>query len=245
MMFNDTIDYVTDALARPSAISAERDGSVSVSTFCLYPSNALVNVFVSGGPNGAIVSDKGHAIDELTALNREVPDADRYLRRFCRNRGLFARRGIIFSPTIERHQLWAAIAFVANASAAAAAWGVEKLKIRQRRDVRGELKFLLDEIFPKGRLNRKSVIEGHSTRNYRFDTVIQLDSDHTLIVDPVISDANSINSRAVAHLDVGRREDERFVQRLVYDEQRIGMQPIWRFFKRPPRLFRYRTRIGR
>ena len=213
----NTADYVNDAMA-PFATYEERHGAVAVTTSCLYPSNAMVTVFVRGGPNGAIVSDDGRAIDELTALNREIPNADKFLYRFCRQTGLKAQKGRIVSPKITGNQLVATIAFVANASASAAAWGVEKFKLRRRRNLRKELEKLLNQSFSRTQIQKKRYIQGKSTRPYCFHNVVRLDG-RVLLIDPVIPDPNSINSHAIAHLDVSQRRDETIIQRLVFDDE--------------------------
>ena len=213
----NTAEYVHEAMA-PFATYEERHGAVAVTTSCLYPSNAMVTVFVRGGPNGAVVSDDGRTIDELTALNREIPNADKFLYRFCRQTGLKAQEGKIVSPKITGNQLVATIAFVANASASAAAWGVEKLKLRRRRNLREELEKLLNQSFASAKIQRRRYIEGKSTRQYCFHNVIRLDG-RVLVIDPVTRDPNSINSHAIAHLDVSRLRNDTIIQRLVFDDE--------------------------
>ena len=215
----NTSEYVTEALA-PFSSFEERHGVVAVPTACLYPSNAVVTVYVRGGSEyGAVVSDEGRAVDELTACNREIPDADRFLLRFCRRGGLRAKNGKITSPKVEAGQLAASIAFVANASAAAATGGLASLKLRSLRDLRKDLEILLGRTFPSGRIVRDRRIEGKSTRSYRFGSVIRLEHERLLLVDPVTPDANSINAHAIAHLDVSLRKDDSILQRLMYDDE--------------------------
>ena len=213
----NTQNYVENALA-PFTKFAEHNGAVAVTTSCLYPSNAMVTVYVRGGPNGAVVSDDGRAIDELTALNRDVKNADKFLSRFCNRSGLKAENGKITSARVSAQQLPASIVFVANASAAAVAWGVDKLKLRRRCNLREELEKLLNLSFPGDIIEKKRQIEGKSTRYYRFDTVVRL-NERLLLIDPVIPDANSINSHAIAHLDVRQREDESIIQCLIFDDE--------------------------
>lgn len=211
------MDFVIEALA-PYSIGSERDGTVAVPTQCLYPSLAAVTVYVQGGPNGAIVSDAGRAIDELTACNREIPDADRFLRRFCEKTGLKAEQGKIVSPKVSATQLAAAVAFVANASASAVAYGLDHLKSKPRRDVRAELLSVLRQTFPPKRITRQRFV-GTSNRPYTFDYVIHGSGDRYFLVDPVKPDPNSINSRAIAHLDLKGAGELNLTQRLVYDEE--------------------------
>lgn len=213
-----TAEYVSEALA-PLSTFEERHGAVAVRTSCLYPSNAAVTVYVRGGPiMGAIVSDDGRAIDELTACNRDIQHADKFLSPFCRRAGLVAENGKIRSPRIEAHQLASAVAFVANASANAVSRGLALLRPRSRSTVKEELEALLNHTFPIQHIERSWRIEGESTRTYKFDTVIKLDNRRILLIDPVSPDPNSINAHAIAHLDVGRLKDSSIAQRLVYDD---------------------------
>lgn len=215
----NTSEFVAEALA-PFSSFEERRGTVAVPTSCLYPSNAAVTVYVRGGSKfGAIVSDEGRAVDELTACNREILDADRFLSRFCRRGGLRAKNGKITSPRVGVEQLAASIAFVANASAEAATWGLQSLKLRSRRNLRKDLETILGRTFPSEHITRDRRIEGKSTRSYRFGTVIRLEQERLLLVDPVTPDPNSINAHAIAHLDVNQREDDNILQRLVYDDE--------------------------
>lgn len=211
------MDFVTEALV-PYAIGSERDGIVAVPTQCLYPSLAAVTVYVQGGPKSAIVSDGGRAIDELTACNKEIPDADRFLRRFCEKTGLKAAQGKIVAPDVNAAQLAAAVAFVANASASAVAYGLDHLKSRPRRDVRTELLSVLRQTFPTKRIARQRFV-GKSNRPYTFDYVVHGSGDRYLLVDPVKPDPNSINSRAIAHLDLKEAREPNLTQRLVYDDE--------------------------
>ena len=213
-----TAEFVAEALT-PFSTFVERHDAVVVLTSCLYPSNAAVTVSVRGGPKmGAIVSDDGQAIDELTACNRDIPNADKFLSRFCLRAGLVAENGKIRSPRISADQLVSAVALVANASAIAVSRGLEIFKPRSRRNIRRELEYLLGQTFPIQHIEKGRRISGESTRTYRFDTVVRLDNSRLLVIDPVAPDASSINSHAIAHLDVRQLGDENIVQRLVYDD---------------------------
>lgn len=212
------VDFVNKALALFTNIS-ERDGAVLVPTHCLYPSNAAVVVAVRGRSGDSQVSDEGRAIDELTTYNRDISDADRFLQKFVKAAGLEAKEGKILSPPVSDAQLPAAVSFVANASAQAVAWGLDHLKVKHRRDLRKELERFLSHLFPADHIQRDRVLVGKSNRRYKIDHVIRFDHKRRLLIDPVLPDANSINSHAVAHLDIRQLEDPDLVQKLVYDEQ--------------------------
>lgn len=211
------IDFIKNALEPFTNYHEREDGAIAVPTHCLYPSHAIVNVYIRGGKTGAIVSDEGGAIDELTTYNRKITNPDRLLRRFCRRTGLEAKHGKIYSPSVEPQQLAASVMFVANASAAAVTWGLEHLKTHRRRDIRKELESLIERTFPDASIMTER-LSGKSTRQYKFEHVVHI-GDHRLVIDPVVPDANSINSHAIAHLDLRQLQDELISQRLVYDDE--------------------------
>ncbi len=212
------LEFVREALSPLPGLEqlAER---VAVATHCLYPSNAGVAVFVSGGPNAAIVSDEGGAIDELSTHNRMVPEPDKFLRRFCRPLGLKVENGKIYSPTVPAEKLHSAVVLVANASAAAAHYGFEHIKLHHRRDLRKELRSILERSFEKAKIEAERELAGNSSRPYRFDHVIRINANRLLVIDAVLAEPNSINAHAIAHIDLGQLEDENIVQRMVYDDQ--------------------------
>ena len=195
------------------------EGQIAVTTHCLYPSNEAVTVYVSGGKNGALVSDEGAAIDVLSVHKRLIPDSERYLRRFCTAPGLRVLAGKICSPEVSFDQLSAAVVLVANASAAAAHWGIEHIKVHKERDLRGDLFGELRKRFSKDQIQQDAKLTGKSSRRYRFDSVVTLDRGRLLAIDAVLPDANSINSHAIAHLDLRQKEDKNIIQRLVYDDE--------------------------
>lgn len=213
------IEYVGKLLGSCACIRPTEDGA-AVSTHCLYPSNQAVTVFVSGGPTGMRVHDGGGAIDTLATHGVELEDPKHFLLRFCRRHGLKVDRGKIYTPTLPPEGLCAGIVMVANASADAARWGVDHMKPAVRsRDLRKELHELLALTFSEERVKSDGRLTGKSNRQYHFDHVVAIDRDSRLVVDAVLRDASSINSRAIAHMDLGQTEDPNLIQRIVYDDE--------------------------
>ena len=215
--------YVSSEL-QPFATYVEREDAVAVPTACMYPTNAWVTVYVRGGPNGAVVSDDGQAIEELTVQNREIHNPDRFLQRFCKRAGLEVKSGTINSPRIAGSQLPAAIAFVANASAEAVFWGMDKLRVRARRNLGEELERLLRTSLPKQTLEKDFEIEGKSARHYKFANAVRL-SEKFVLIDPVFPEPSSINARGIAHMDVSQKKDDSIIQRLIYDDDEDWKAP--------------------
>jgi len=201
------------------AICEDNGESVSVPTQCLYPSNGTVTVFVTGGPNGCVVSEEGRAIQEIMAHGFEVPqNVEAYLRQFTQSQGLRITGSKIHTPPIPAEALVAAIPLVANASSLAAFWAIKTFRPRVRRDLREELRTLFGARFSRDRIKEEVHLPGESGRLYKFEFRVELGS-RSLIVDGVFPDATAINTRAIAHLDLSRTNNAALVQRLVYDEQ--------------------------
>ena len=235
--------HVSEALTLFSTFKKVQD-AVVVQTHCLYPDNAVVAVWVRGTPEyGFIASDEGRAIDELTVCNKTIPNVDRFLARFCQRGGLSAKKGNIVSSRVGMKGLVSAILFVANASSEAVAKG-DTLKSHRSRSFRRDLEAVLTDTFPHQHIKRsvhrsfrrdlEAVLtdtfphqhikrsvhrQGETSRYYRFDAEIDIGGGYRLLVDPVTPDPNSINARHVAHFDFRRRSDDRFIQRMVYDDR--------------------------
>ena len=211
--------HVSEALTLFSTFNKVQD-AVVVQTHCLYPDNAIVAVWVRGSPEyGFVASDEGRAIDELTTCNKEIPNADRFLARFCQKGGLSAKKGNIVSPRVGMQGLVSAILFVANASAEAVSKGLDALKSHRPRSLRRDLESILLGTFPHQHIKRDVHLQGETSRYYRFDAEIDVGGGSRLLIDPVMPDPNSINARHVAHYDFGRRSDGRFIQHMVYDDR--------------------------
>lgn len=200
-------------------VCIEVDGQVAVPTHCLYPSNKSVTVYVTGGPNGARASDEGGALDVLSAHERFVPNPNAFLNRFCRRNGLLVQDGKIVSPPVPSDGLAAAIVMVANASSSAAHWGLEHLKTPYRGNIRKALLEALMRHFSEDRILSRGQLPGKSTKQYHFDHVVTLNDVSKLVVDAVLPDSNSLNSRVVAHIDLAQRGDQNIIQRMVFDDE--------------------------
>lgn len=105
------------------------DGRAAIATHCLYPSNQTVTVYVSGGKNEIMVSDGGGSADVMTHHGCNIPNMDKFLSRFCRPKGLKVKNGEIYTPLLPIDAFQAAVVMVANASAAAANYGVDRKKM--------------------------------------------------------------------------------------------------------------------
>jgi hypothetical protein len=215
-----TIDNLADFLSRRisemAAIKAVHDG-VRVTTHCMYPSNSLIRVTVRGGTSTIVASDEGGAMGEALAAGIPMRDFSRQLAHRVKEQGLSFKDGVIFTPRMPIEAAPLAVLLVANASQDIARWLYDHMKIKRTRDFKELL-----ETFLKSTFETKvapAIIVGHSRKPHKFANVISLPHGKRLIVDPVVNDQSSINSRVVANLDVKANNDPLIDQRIVYDDE--------------------------
>lgn len=208
---------IREALCRFFECATLEDGRVAVPTLCLYPSNATVTVYVSGGPRECVISDDGGAVAQIAAHGIPIDDPDKMVRQFAVGSGLRHERGAIYSPPVPGDALVPVIMLVANASAQAAHWAVSHLRVARRRDLRAVVREIVEKRFGRERVKHEIPILGKSERLYRFDTVVDIGGGRRFIADTVVPEASSINARVVSHMDVRERGDPALVQRIVFD----------------------------
>jgi hypothetical protein len=209
-------DALQKRLVALTSVKPSLDG-VLVTTHCMYPSNGLVRVLVRGGPNTFVVSDEGGAIDEAMSAGISITQSDGSLGRLVKDQGLLFKNAVIFSPQITVECVPAAVMLVANASKELAQWFFDHSKLRRTQDFRERLATFLERTF-SDRVSHDATIIGASNKPHKFANVVSLRDGRRLIVDPVIRDVSSINSRVVANLDVKATNNQTLVQRIIYDD---------------------------
>jgi hypothetical protein len=204
-----------------AAICADLGEHVAFATHCLYPSNKAVTVYISGGANECVVSDYGGAVDEISTAGLSIPDTNKMLRQFCRPVGLNVSHGQIVSPPVPITACMSAVVAVANASRDAAMWGVANLKPRRKRNLVAEISNILGRHFAADKIRASEAITGASNRRYEIDWVIPLSSTRKLLIDSVLPEPNSVNAKAVAHMDIhgsNGKDQATLVSLLAYDD---------------------------
>lgn len=193
----------------------EGDGFVRVITQNIYPSNGFVQIFVRGGENTFVVSDEGGAIQQIRSAGADIKSFDRMVRPMVEQFGLNIANGVIRAPACEAARVAYCIAIVSNASKAAADWLYSRVKVKPHDNFKAVVSHFLNTTFDDV---RHEVIVGKSNKPHKFDNIIHLDGGKRIIVDAVVPDANSINARFAANMDVRSAGLNDVEQRIVYDD---------------------------
>jgi hypothetical protein len=195
----------------------EVDGSLRVTTHCLYPSNGFVRVTFRGGVHSMVASDEGEALGEALAAGIELRDPDKILGPFVRARGLSLRNGIIFTDRFPPDAAPVALSHIANAAKEAAYWLYEHGGLKRKRDFKALLNSFLADKF-RGQVAEARLL-GKSHKLHRFSNVVSFANGRRLIIDAASFDPSSINARVVANLDVRALNDPKIEQRIIFDDE--------------------------
>ena len=193
------------------------EGGWRVVTHCMYPSNGLVEITVRGGVRNIVASDEGGAFGEALGAGIPVRDYSSAVAHIVREQGLLMREGVIYTPQVAIEAAAPSVLLVANASQEVARWLFDHTKTRRPRDFRLVLSEFLRKRF-EDRLLHNAAIVGKSNKSHRFANVVSLPDGRRLIVDAVMNEASSINSRVVANLDIRAANDDTISQRIIYDD---------------------------
>jgi hypothetical protein len=191
------------------------EDSLRITTQCLYPSNGFIRVSVKLSGTMIIVSDDRAGLNEAqgAGLDAEVPD--RSLRHLVSPYGAEIRDGNVFS-VVPIESAATTVILVANASRTVADWMYAHSRIKPTRNFRALLTDLLRQKF-ETILHHDVEIDGRF-KKHKFAHLISLPHGPRIIMDPVIPEPGSFNSRIVAHLDVKALGDKSLEQRMIYDD---------------------------
>lgn len=193
------------------------ENGVRFNTHCLYPSNGFVQVSVYGGGSEFYVTDAGGAFREAEAAGATIKHPDRQFSKLLKKQGLSIRQGAIYSPNVSLDSLPAAITIVANTSKEMADTIFETWRLERTRNFKEMVREFLKSQFVGSEVKEEK-ISGSSNKPHTFDNVVKFLNGSTLIIDPVLKDANSINSRVVANMDVHAKNYPNLRQSIVYDD---------------------------
>lgn len=193
------------------------ENGVRLNTHCLYPSNAMVQVAIMGQGSTCFVSDDGGAYKEAERAGADLKNQDHKYKKILERQGLFMQRGVIFSPEIPVESVSAGILLVANASKEIADLIYQQFRFTRNRDFKSLVRELLKEQFASSSVVEEK-IAGTSNKPHNFENVVHFPDGSRLIVDAVLRDPNSINSRLVANIDVKSANYSNLRQRIIYDD---------------------------
>jgi len=128
--------------------------------------------------------------------------------------------GWMLSDLMPTERMAELIAWVATASHNLASVLTARMSSRQKAaNFRLELDSYLERRFEIN-LNKKKTFVGASHKEHKFDYFLSLGGgDEGILIDAVLNDVSSINSKVVAHLDVAKTERPNLLQRIVYDDR--------------------------
>ena len=193
------------------------ENGVRLNTHCLYPSNAMVQVAIMGQGATCFVTDDGGAYKEAERAGASLKNHDNKYKKILERQGLFMQHGVIFSPQIPVESVSAGILLVANASKEIADLIYEHFKFTKNRNFKMLVRELLEKQFSSSSIVEEKIV-GTSNKPHNFENVVHFLDGSKLIVDAVLRDANSINSRVVANIDVKSANYPKTRQRIVYDD---------------------------
>lgn len=211
--FNKIHEQISASLAP----TFNHDGLL-VPTPVLYPSNGNVVVFVTGGANKCVVSDRGDALRVARSHGAEITDTDAWLRHVLKGSFLRSASGNITSGEIEIKNVIAGIALVARAATAAVTYAIEHYVPRNEVTLENRAYRELRSHFGPAQVARGVSIYGASDRSYSFDFSVNSIGEKPLVLDTVSPNANSINAKVVAHIDISNLHGRAPLHAIVYDQ---------------------------
>lgn len=191
------------------------ENGFKLNTQCLYPNNSYVRVLVMGSGKSYMVSDDGGAINEAINAGANIKSLSKPILKKIERLGLHFKDGALLTPFVDIENLISAITIVANASKDIADSIFENYKINSSIKFKSLIKDILKDKF--GNVKEEK-FTGSSNKPHTFEAVISLANGSKLLIDPVSKDANSVNSRVIANLDVKNAEYPNVIQRIVYDD---------------------------
>ena len=179
----------------------ETENGARIRTTCVFPSFEPVFVYVVRFGDGFIVHDAGETMGVILGHGQDGDAARRIIRSECKRYDLTCEDRRISLKIDAIEWLETAIVSVANTAAAAARQALTDTRRKTERDLSDIRYQLLEPKVRKGTLVKNFDFQGASGRKYHFDLALQGHERLTLI-QTVMPNANSINSKFVALSDV-------------------------------------------
>lgn len=186
----------------------ETENGARIRTTCVFPSFEPVFVYVVRFGGGFVVHDAGEAMGVILSSGQDGDVAKRAIRSECKRYDLSFEDRRISLKIDAIEWLETAIVSVANTAASAARVALTDVRRKSEQDLSDILFQLLEPRVPKGTMVKHYAFQGASGRNYNFDIAVH-GRDRLTLIQAVLPNANSINSKFVALADVPADEPVR------------------------------------
>jgi hypothetical protein len=143
------------------------------------------------------------------------------IRPLLKKQGLKVDDGVILAPKVGKERLASAVTLVANASKEVAHWGLRHLRASKPKNLFQAIDRIITTSHGVAFLSRHETFVGASNKQHAFAFVLRTSDRRIVLIDPVVNDPSSINSKVVAHMDIRQVGDSAIDQRLVYDEDEM------------------------
>ncbi len=191
---------------------------VVIPTFSVYPSNSLVQAFVSGGKSSFIVSDGGGAARTLTGAGAPSGVVAKLLKEFSKASGVKVNsEGWLYVSGVPLDGITSAMTLIIDATLDAAWSLLRRFKPAPIMDFRRDLDMALKVAFRSG-MQKRGHLVGASNKVHTFDYLLQANDNVIIALDAVVRDASSVNAAVVAHLDVRATQRPDLRQFIIYDD---------------------------
>ncbi|MCJ2034535.1 hypothetical protein [Methylobacterium sp. J-068] len=147
------------------------EADTTIVTPVLYPGGRMVSVRLLGGPDRFTVTDDGGGMSEAEMVGAEDLYRDE-ARKVAERYQLRFNRWELFEIDAPLDRLPGFIAIVANAAAEAMLRTTDALTKRLERHKREALADRLERIFGSKQVEKRPVIHGSSTKEWRFEAAV-------------------------------------------------------------------------
>lgn len=190
---------------------------VIVPTTCLYPSGAWVMINVVSGDRSASIHDDGGALSEVAGDGISVKSPAKVFKTIAKKYGVEVTDTGVIKADTSIDFIAPMISLIANASREAAQTLYNQNKPARANLIREKIKDFLDQHY-KGHISHNQRLSGASHKLHKFDHLITLSEGRKIVIDFTTPDANSVNGRIVAHMDLKRANHQGLEQKILYDD---------------------------
>ncbi len=193
------------------------NGTIRFTTMVQAPSGSLITIYVRPHGDRWVVSDGGSSFAEAMSAGLDEPRINLSVRRALRAAGMRFSDGAIETDPITIDRVQQAAIAVSNLSRDIAESLIAIGRDESELSLDRRTKRLLIQRFQSWVAHGPVMIRGESEVDHKFDTVLNLPDGRKVLIDTVNHHRNSINSVVVANLDIKNLQNDKIVQRIVFD----------------------------